>query len=64
MNTLKAISIINWIFLFATYLMYAQEDIMLGLVNNFYNHKYIYIQDGYSFMDACNSLLYNLSCKQ
>lgn len=32
MNTLKAISIINWIFLFAAYLMYAQDDIMLGLV--------------------------------
>lgn len=32
MNTLKAISIINWIFLLAAYLMYAQKDIMLGLV--------------------------------
>lgn len=32
MNTLKAISIINWIFLFAAYLMYAQRDIMLGIV--------------------------------
>lgn len=32
MNTLKAISIINWIFLFAAYLMYAQKDTTLGLV--------------------------------
>lgn len=32
MNTLKVISIVNWIFLSAAYLMYAQKDIMLGLV--------------------------------
>lgn len=32
MNTLKAISIINWIFLFAAYLMYARNDKTLSIV--------------------------------